>query len=286
MKKLLKVLTVLALLVTLVSLAACNHIPTTRFMSKTQVNNLAKQFEGAQAEMTLNYQTGNSVDVEVKIVYNMLFTKAPLATIRFIQLVNDKFYDDTVMDTHNTTNNYMVFGRYLYKESAVQTDSPKVFFQNLAEKTIKGEFKSNNYPEPEGGYAPFKIFSLGMYHDESVADDNKFDTGVGYVIFAMANETLNPANYAVFADMASISYKYGSEGELHTMNKVPAEIFETLHAITSKTSPTEKQGVFTDATETTRVDPTPSILSKTNPITIHIRMLGDYDWSKLPQLGR
>ena len=204
-----KILVVLMIVMMLATLCACNYVPSTRFLSKAQVNAIAKNFDDPQAEMTLDY-TSNGENVEVKITYNLLLTKTPLAAIRFIQLTNEGFYDDTVVDYYNSTNHYWTLGRYRYEESKIQTQGKMVYLQNPCDKTFKGEFESNGYGMPKGGYAKFRILSLAMYYEPWTETDNTFDTANGHLIMSAANEssnasTLNSANYAVFAEMDSIS---------------------------------------------------------------------------------
>lgn len=288
MKKFLSIFAVLLIAATSLTLCACNFVPSTRFLSKHQVNKLAKEFDKPQAEMTLNYTTSNDKEVEVKITYDLLLTQTPLATIRFIQLVNEGFYNETVIDTYNKTDKYMVLGRYLYKDSKVQKEGTKVYIQNVSDKTFKGEFESNGYREPKDGYAQFKIFSLGMYHDAYTEENNNFDSANGYLIFAMANQTLNPANYAVFAQMASVSFKRNAEAEATVYTKVPSDLLDQLTSFTGTNTPSKTSssynGIYTDDSETNTVSPAPSVMSTV--VTVHIRMLGDYDWSKLPTVGR
>ncbi len=270
---------VVAVLLTLmlIVMCACTSVPATRFMTRAQVNSLSKQFPNPQAEVTLNYTISNK-KLEVKIVYDLLLSQTPLATIRFIQLANEGFYDDTVIDTYNSTNRYMVLGRYIYKESKVSEKSEMHYYQNPASVTFKGEFKSNGYREPSEGYAQFKIFSLAMYHDEWTDTNNTADTANGWLMLATANQTVNPDNYAVFAHMSSISYKIGDGDYGNSTTKVPSIIMDNLDDFTSRTSKT----VYDDDSETN----SESISLMSTIVTVHIKILGNYDWSTLPRIGR
>lgn len=276
-----KVLVVLMVALMLVSLCACTYVPSTRFMSRMQVNSLVKEYGTPQAELTLNYKVGGK-EVEVKVVYNLLLSQAPLATIRFIQLVEDNFYDDAIIDTYNSTYRYMVMGRYAYREIVLNEGTEKEktemrYFKNESDVTFKGEFKSNAYKEPKDGYSQFSIFSLAMYHSDATTDDNNFDTANGTLILALANETLNSDNYAVFAEMANMSYKVG-DGEFNKQSsKVSPDILTNLKSFTSRTS----RPVYDDMTMETST----SISLMSTTVKLHVRMLGDFDWSKLPTIG-
>ena len=277
-----KILVVLMIVMMLATLCACNYVPSTRFLSKAQVNAIARNFDNPQAEMTLNY-TSNGENVEVKITYNLLLTKTPLAAIRFIQLTNEGFYDDTVVDYYNSTNHYWTLGRYRYEESKIQTQGKMVYLQNPCDKTFKGEFESNGYGMPKGGYAKFRILSLAMYYEPWTETDNTFDTANGHLIMSAANEssnvsTLNSANYAVFAEMDSISVRRTTDGEFKPFDKVPSDILSQLTGFTSRTS----RDVYDDDSEANKT----SVSLMTTVVKIHVKMLGDYDWSKLPRVGR
>ena len=161
MKKFLVVLILAAMLLTL---CACDSVPSTRFLSASQVDSLTKKCPNPQAEVTINY-TVSGKDIEAKITYDLLLSQTPLATLKFIELVNDGFYNDSIMDSYDSTNHYMTLGRYLYKPSQIQQDNKLTYYRNPLEGSFKGEFKSNNYKQPKEGYAQFDILSLAMYHD-------------------------------------------------------------------------------------------------------------------------
>ncbi len=271
-----KLLVVLMIAVMLVTLCACSYVPSDRFMSSIKVNSLAKTYENPQAQLTLNY-TVNSNDVEVKIIYNLQLKKTPIATVRFIQLVQEGFYDGAFLENYNSSYHYMTLGRYVRADSLLQ-ENKTVYLQNPSDVTFKGEFKSNGYKEPDGGYAQFQIMSLAMYHDDWTETNNTFDDANGYLIMAMANQTLNSDNYAVFAQMDSISYKIG-EGEYGKATaKVPSTILSNLTGFTAKTSRT----VYDDDSEVN----SSSVSLMSTVVRVHFEMLGDYDWSKLPQIGK
>lgn len=272
-------LVILVLIVMLFSVCACSNIPSTRFMSRTKVNSLVKKYGTPQAELTINY-TINNKNYEIKVTYDLLLSQAPLSVVRFIQLANEGFYDESVVDTYNSTYNYMILGRYSYKDSTV--NNGKSFYVNqsaTSDVTFKGEFASNEYREPSEGYAQFSIFSLAMYHDEyKNENETNFDSANGALILATSNKTLNSNNYAVFATMTEMSYKVGDSDPVEN-KKVIADALANLVSFTSKTS-TRK--IYTDSTEQTTI---PSFSMMNQIVTIHVKILGDYDWSKLPQIG-
>ena len=285
MKKFLKrVLVLVVLAVVLVSVCACNTVPAKRFMSNSMVKKLTNEFNGVQAEVTLSYEIrdgGVKKQFEIKIVYDLLVGQAPIAVTRFIQLANDGYYNDSIIDTYNQTYRYMVMGRYLYKDSVV-SENKQNYYANKTMPTFKGEFKSNNYSEPTGGYAQFESYSLAMYHEESKSDNANFDTAQGALILALDN-TLNSNNYAVFAHMYSTTYTV-IDGD----NVTSVEHIGKMHGMAetnlkSFTATSRRTSVYTDATEEHKL---PSVTMMDQLVTVKVRILGDYDWSKLPQIGR
>ena len=272
-----KVLVILVLVIMLVSICACSYVPSTRFISRSQVNSLVKEYGTPQAQLTINY-TINNKDYEVVVTYNLLLGQTPLAVIRFIQLANEGYYNDTIIDTYNSTYNYMILGRYIYKESVVTESKMNYYVNNNLDVTFKGEFASNKYREPKDGYAQFNIFSLAMYHDESTSDNANFDTANGALILATSSKTLNSNNYAVFAEMVSMSYKSGDSDPTVT-TKVNSTALANLTSFTSRTS---ARKIYTDETEEKTI---PSFSMMNQTVTIQVKILGDNDWSKLPRIG-
>lgn len=267
-----KVLVILVLVVMLVSVCACNYVPSSRFMSRSKANSLEEKYGKPQAVLTINYEKENK-EHKIEITYDLLLSQAPLAVIRFIELANEGFYNNTVFDTYNKNYNYIVMGRYAYKESAKEEGTMK-FFVNKSDVTFKGEFKNNNYPEPDAGYAEFKIFSLAMYHDEYVDETTtNFDTANGTLIFATESESLKSTNYAVFAHMKTVSFDGGTP-----MSRIPSEVRNHL---TSFTSTTSNRKVYTDETEETTV---PYFTMMNETVTIQVKIIGD--WSQLPKIGK
>ena len=280
-----KVLVVLVLVLVLVTTCACSYVPSTRFMSRSQVNSLVKKYGTPQAELTLTYDlrdNGTTKTFVIKVTYDLLLSQAPLAVIRFIQLANSGAYENTIIDTYNTTYHYMIMGRYLYEPSTVEGNEGKknYYVNNNLGGTFKGEFASNNYKKPRDGYAQFSIFSLAMFHDEYVdTDETNFDSANGTLILAMESETLNSNNYAVFANFVHMTCTVG-DNKLYDGDNVNSNVRTNLASFTTKTS-TKK--IYTDKTETETL-PTQTIVSQV--VTLSVKILGDYDWSKLPTIGK
>lgn len=279
MKKVLISVVAVLLVLMLCIVCACSYVPSTSFLSRSRVKSLVKTYGTPQAQVTITYKRGTDAR-EIKITYDLLLSQTPLAVIRFIQLANEEFYDDTIVDTFNSTNNYAVMGRYAaYPESEDSTTYK--YYDKQLDRTFKGEFKSNDYKEPDGGYAQFANLSLAMFHEN---EGKYFDSANGTLIMALANadNTLNSNNYAVFATMRSLTLKINDEviGK-EDRTTVPGTILDDFKALSSKSTTiykdqTEENGSFTK-----------SILRE---VFIKVEILDTNgrvnDWSKLPQIGR
>lgn len=278
MKKVLKLLAITMCVVLLVSLTACSG-----FMSASQVKKVVKEFGTPQAEMTLNFTTAKGQKFKYVIVYDLQLEKTPVTTINFINLVNDGFYNDAILESYNSSNNYFLAGRYTYRNDS---DSGKAKgAENVSGLTMVGEFETNNYPEPKGGYEQFSLFSLAMYHENNA---ESVDSANGALILSTAsssseiNKPLNYANYAVFAKMVSIAiYEGDSETPVvYSADKVNSLYLENL---TKQTSTTSCSMTMADGDSKSI-----TVLGTSNAprFVFSIKMLGDnIDWSKLPKVN-
>lgn len=279
MKKVLKLLAFMMCAVLLVSLTSCSG-----FMSASKVKKAVKEFGTPQAKMTLNFTTAKGQKFKYVIVYDLQLEKTPITTINFINLVNDGFYDNAIFESYNSSNNYFLAGRYTYR---LDKDSDKFkCAENTSGITMVGEFKTNNYAEPNGGYEQFSLFSLAMYHENTAEN---VDSANGALIFSTAsssseiNKPLNYVNYAVFAKMVSISiYEDDSETPIvYTADQMNSLYLENLTKQTStiSCSTTTASGDSKNVTVLGRSSNTPGFV-------FSIEMLGEnIDWSKLPKVN-
>lgn len=261
MKRLLVVIMCLALLFCLV---ACNG-----FMSTSKVEKFIADNGTPQAEMSIKY-TINKQDIELRIVYNILLDKTPIASINFINLVNDGFYEEAVWDNYYSSLNYLVGARYKY-------DSEAGRYEELpSNKAFIGEFASNRYPEPNGGYAKFKTLSLAMYHGDTA---NDFNSANGALILAASSQTLQSSNYAVFAEMVEVQvYKDNNFIQRYDQQHLSGDIIAQL----TQASVTSRTVTLTNGSTASR-----NILgdSKVTRYVMSVKMLGEnIDWSKLPKV--
>lgn len=268
MKKRAIIMVIVMCLVALFALAGCQG----GFMTKTQTARLYKQYERPAAEMTIKY-TQNKNDYEVKVVYSLLMDKAPIAVCNFISLVNSGAYENTILDTYNDGYKYMVMGRYKYEDER--------YYDNTLAEPFVGEFKSNAYPEPqtEGGYAKFSMFSLAMYHQDSL-DDTYNNSADGTLILALASEgrTYNSNNYAVFAELKSLTFSINGVVVNENVTNVPADINSHFTKFTSTT-----QTVYESKDGST----SRSVSLISAKAMLSFKMVDTQtDWSKLPYAGK
>ncbi len=266
MKKVLLVLTSVALLL---CLTACN---ANGFMSASKVKKLSDEFGTPQAEVSIKY-TVNKQDIELRITYNVLLDKTPIAAISFINLVNSGFYNDAVLETYDKNLNYIVGARYKYASE----DEGKTYkyMQNILTEPFAGEFASNGYREPNGGYASFKRLSLAMYHGGTADDFNSAD---GALIIATSSNTLRSSNYAVFAEMVELSlYKDGNLSQRYDLLHLPDDIINPLRSSSTSRTVTMRDGNTASK----------NILggSSITRFVLSAKMLTEADWSKLPKVN-
>lgn len=275
MKRLLKFLAFIMCVTLLLSLTACGP-----FMSASEVKRAVKEFGTPQAQMTLSFGTSKGTKFKYVITYDLLLEKAPLTTINFINLVESDFYKNAIFERYDTANNYYLAGSYVYRKN---DDSSNLRgYENPSSISIPGEFKNNNYSEPNGGYEQFSLLSLAMYHDDNV---ESFDSANGALIVSMASssseskKSLNYTNYTVFARMHSISiYVNDNDTPIYSGNEIGPIYLENM----TKSSSTTSCSMTKSSGETSSV----TILGSSSVprFIFSIEMLGDADWSKLPKV--
>ena len=265
-----KVLVALLMVVVLFSLCACGTSQTS-FISKSKAKSLAKQFPDLQAEVTFKYES-NGKEYQIVVKYDLLLEQAPVAVTRFIQIANAEGYDGTRVDTYNSSYKYAVMGRY--GEKTGEDGKSKYYDFRSEDPTFAGEFKQNGYKMPKGGYADFEFYSLAMFH---VNEGKHFDSANGAFIMDLSNEDkgLNSANYAVFAKFASIKVLTDGEVSLRETTTKNSQLYDKMVSLTGTTSHTvyDLNG-----------EESSSIRIATNKVTISVKILGDYDWTKLPTI--
>ncbi|MCH5151262.1 MAG: hypothetical protein J1F65_01225 [Clostridiales bacterium] len=281
-----KFLVALLLILMLFTVCACTYVPSTSFLSRSRQNALVETYGTPQAVVTLSYSRTGGSDREVRLTYDLLLSQTPIAVIRFIQLASEGVYNDTLIDTYNTSYQYMVMGRYAaIKET--EGSSTYTYYNRTSDVTFAGEFKTNGYKEPEGGYAQFSTLSLAMYHNDT-KDSSSFDAANGTLILALDKISLNANNYAVFATMNTFEYRYGNTGEFTKRSKVDDAILADLKSFTSTTSRDvyEDYDVYDDDSKGSST----SIRMLSSRVFIRVEIVGavgkSSDWSKLPKIGK
>ena len=251
-------------------------------MSVSKVNRAVKEFGTPQAQMTLSFTTSKGTKFIYVITYDLLLQKTPITVINFINLVEDGFYKDVIFDTYNSSNNYYSAAKYAYRKSGDSDDMHG--YENASGITMVGEFKTNNYPEPNGGYEQFSLFSLAMYHDNNADSVNSAN---GTLIFSTASsaskdkKSLNYTNYAVFAKVVSIDIYIGDNETpvTYTADKMNSTYLQNM---VEQTSTYSMSMIKSDGTS-----PSVSVLASgaTPRFVFSIAMLGDKDWTKLPKVN-
>lgn len=271
MKKFLRVLALVMCAMLLFSLVACNGPKT---ISASKAKRLIDKYGIPQAQLTLNF-TSNGKKMKYVITYDLLMDKTPTTVVNFINLVENKFYDNVIFQTYNSSQNFYRAAGYSYREDS---EGKSKVVENVSGITIPGEFESNLYSEPKGGYADFSMFSLAMYH-ENTAD--KFDSANGELIFSTGDSvTLNASNYAVFAKMVSLSVYTGDD---ETPQTYTGKISEWALTALTKINSASSCNVTTAEGDSKSV----SLIHSSNipRLVFSIEMLGGEWSSKLPKVN-
>lgn len=284
MKKILKILSLAMCVMLLLSLTSCGP-----FMSSASVNKVVKEFGTPQAEMTLKFTTSANNTYKYVFTYDLLLEKTPITVISFINLAQDGFYEDAIFDKYYPENNYFTAGKYTYRKNGDSTSLHG--YHNVSGITIPGEFKTNYFKEPKGGYEQFSVFSLAMYHDNKA---EYFDSANGTLIFSTASSTaeqyksLKYTNYAIFARMVEwkvylCKTEDGTESE-KLLGSYSAEMINWYRdLLVDQTSNTTSCSMTNSSG-----DSAPETVLGTGGIPrfiFSIKMLGDNDWSKLPKVN-
>lgn len=277
----------------LVVLAGCNSVS---FMGDRERDNLVKKYGTPKAEVVLEYEVDDEV-VTLTLTYDLLLNKTPITVVNFINLVEQGYYDAKTAEDGTVTSlifdnrigsgttNAWVAGRYTY--SLDKNDKTTYRKATELDYTIAGEFVQNGYvlPVEEGvtdeeikdGNAKFSMFSLAMYHDNTVSD---FDAASSaFFLTTDSRTTENYKNYAVFATLSKISVAINGESFVEDSTVVPSEVLYDLDNTLKKTSG-----------KTVTDDSDPDGGTSTQSVTmlqyvfriVSIKMVDSNDYSTLP----
>ena len=212
-----KALIIVIAFLLLFSFCACS---AGEFISASKLENIkAKSGIDANpvATVTLRYTDLNDDargDVYTVVIrYELLIDKAPITVINFMNLVQDGFYDNTVVDYIGSR--FLIAGRY--------TQEDDKFITKESGYTIKGEFLANGFKVDEskkdGDNAQPMLGSLIMFHNAQTSTKNYFDTASSAFFMAFTDEfstaTAVPMckdNYAVFAYVLSSTMSVSENG--------------------------------------------------------------------------
>lgn len=212
-----KALIIVIAFLLLFSFCACS---AGEFISASKLDNIkAKSGIDANpvATVTLRYTDLNDDargDVYTVVIrYELLIDKAPITVINFMNLVQDGFYDNTVVDYIGSR--YLIAGRY--------TQEDDKFITKESGYTIKGEFLANGFKVDEskkdGDNAQPMLGSLIMFHNAQTSMKNYFDTASSAFFMAFTDEfstatavPMSKDNYAVFAYVLSSTMSVSENG--------------------------------------------------------------------------
>lgn len=295
--KIKRILFVAMAIIMLFVFAACN---TVAFMSDSARNDLVKKYGTPKAQVVIEYtrdksSTNGDEDevVTLTLNYNLLLNKTPITVINFINLVEDGYYNEKTTDTGTTslvfdnrissnTNSWIV-GRYNVTVDSKGTKTYRA--QPALDYTILGEFVQNGYVLPKAsdetdeeikdGNAKFSMFSLAMYHEKSVSAFDQASSAFFLTTDSVSTE--NYKNFAVFAELTSISVSVNGEALVTDATQVPDSIVDDFDNILNETT---SQTVVDDAdgeSSTSKVTMLKNVVR-----IVSIKMVDNNDYSSLP----
>ena len=291
-----KIWIIVLAVVMLVVFAGCNSVS---FMSDKERNNLVSKYGTPQAEVVLEYTVDEEV-VTLTLTYDLLLDKAPITVVNFINLVEQGYYNAKTNDDGSVTSlifdnriqsttNAWIAGRYTYTIDS----EDKTTYRRATELdyTIAGEFVQNGYvlPVEEGetdeeitdGNAKFSMFSLAMYHDNTVSDFNGASSA--FFLTTDSRTTENYKNYAVFAQLSKLSVEV-KQGDttveyVKDATQVPSSVVDDFDTVLDATRSTTVTNDSADGENTSTESVT--MLQYVFRI-VSIKMVDNNDYSTLP----
>lgn len=190
MKKIIK--TILAVMVAVVlvsSITACGEIKDGSKIQKVQIT-----FELTGADDIIILDSNGNQTTEFTVTAELYINYAPKTIEHFLKLVDEKFYDGTVIS--NIGNSWCEFGGYKGSSTALEKADTNVQY-------LDGEFEKNGWV---GNNLRASAGVLMMKHDyETVSSDrSKFNTAKSTIIMTTYSATkFNYKEYAIFGQILS-----------------------------------------------------------------------------------
>lgn len=226
----------LALVVCLVVgiMAGC----TSGFMSEIEMLNVT---QNPEVSITLSYTDAESVEKSFTMVFELHYDKAPITVTNFVNLVQEGFYDNTIIHTCNVSKvstsdiYYIAGGKYELDSEADQTSSKKSLIASTKDYHIKGEFESNGWTENDLKHL---VGALVMDRDSGVSGFDSANTG--YYI-CMNDYNKRDGNYAVFGTLKSMSGKIGDR-EIPSQDSLISTFRDDMIGMSNTSTATDADG--------------------------------------------
>jgi len=210
------------------SFAACAN---TSFLSDDEIMDISKNPE---ATITLKYDLDDGLgERKVVLVYELFYKEAPSTVANFIQLADEGYYDDKIIDWANINPtagqlSYISGGRYKLNENGEVIDDAKNY-------SIKGEFKQNQWAKNthKHGYG-------ALVMDRDYGDGPLFDSASTRFYMTLNDNYDRQGNYCVFGQLKSSQITIGSttypaSNSLHNQFLLDMENLDTEAKIITNT---------------------------------------------------
>lgn len=206
------------------------------FMSQGELLNVEKNPE---VSMVLSYTDSSNVTKSFTLVFELQYKKAPITVTNFVNLVQEGFYNDTIIHTSSASLNsnsdiYYIAGG-VYKYVTNEETSKSVLTAQKKDYTIKGEFESNGWGENDLTHL---IGNLVMNRTSGTTGFDSASTGF-YICTSDYNK--RDGNYAVFGTFKSMSGKIG-DTEIPSQESMISTFFTDMRSLRNSSTVTDADG--------------------------------------------
>ncbi|MEG1711295.1 MAG: peptidylprolyl isomerase [Clostridia bacterium] len=220
----------LALVMTIIMALTLMFGCTNNFMSDNEMIKLTKNPE---ASMTLTYTDKNDVVKTFTMVYELHYEKAPITVTNFVNLIQEKFYNDSLIHYSNVSTSSYDNIHYIEGGAYKKTKDEKIVEAINKKYTIKGEFKANEWKKND------LVHTIGNLVMDRTSGANGFDTASTMFYICLSDHNKRDGNYAVFGTLKGMSGKIG-EQVIPMQDEIISTFLSDMASMTLTQSVTDK----------------------------------------------
>lgn len=194
-----KIALLLAVIMAALTLVGCSA----GFMSESEMLKLS---QNPELTITMTYEDANGIEKEFTLVYELHYEKAPITVTNFVNLVNDGFYNGSLISNCKVSSSPSATSSlyYISGGSYKLADGNKKVEKLEKDYYIKGEFKANEWMADDEEMLTHQLGNLVM---DRTSGSSGFDTASTAWYICLSTYASNNGNYAVFGTLKSMSGK-------------------------------------------------------------------------------